>query len=166
MKNNLIDNLKSLRFIKPDVDYSQKSLNLILAEKRIATKEIFNPSAFEWLGAHKVLIFSGATSVLTLILIIASVISYLPGNKNSLVAEANDINNSIQISLNEIKYQLSQPLSSSTIININDLLLAAENELKTTQDLDINDAENLKEILDKIKNTRDALEEINSQLNK
>ncbi|MBI4993735.1 hypothetical protein HZC33_02150 [Candidatus Wolfebacteria bacterium] len=164
MKNNLLNNLKSLQAIEPNRDYSQKSLNLILAEKQIIEKHSFVFT--EWLQMHKVLVTSGVSGVLTLVLIVFIALSYLPGNKNSMVAEANDINNSIQIRLDEIQYHLNRPILVSAISEMqNDLNKAAE-ELSIAKDLNADDPQKLEEILSRIKNTRDILEKINFQLGK
>ncbi|MBI5306055.1 hypothetical protein HZB04_00455 [Candidatus Wolfebacteria bacterium] len=169
MKDNLLNNLKSLKNIAPDAEYSKNSLNFILAQTKNKAENggEFKPFGFiNWAKQHRVLIYSGATGILTLALVVLTVISYLPGNKNSLVAEANDINNSIKIRLDEIKYQLdlNKQISSSTIDEVQNSLAKAIEELKAIQNLNVDDAKNLEEVLNKIKNTNDIIFQIKSQI--
>lgn len=169
MKDNLLNNLKSLRDIAPDAGYSKNSLNFILMQPRNEMKKAEELKYFGflgWVNQHRVLIYSGATGVLTLALIVLTVISYLPGNKNSMVAEANDINNSIKIDLDEIKYQIdaNKEISSSTISEIQNSLAKAAEELKSVQNLNIDDINSLEEILNKIKNANDIISQIKSKI--
>ena len=88
----------------------------------------------------------------------------MPGNKNGLVAEANEINSSIQIRLDEIQYQLNnQLISTSTAINAQNSLNEATKNLLNAFEISSN-PEKIKDAVDNIKEAKDIIAELNSRL--
>jgi hypothetical protein len=166
MNKNLLTNLKELRNIRPDSDYSKQSLNLILSSPQnrpLGDSRITMADFLGWFDFKHSAMLASAVGVL--IFVILWVVSYFPGNKNSLVAEANEINASIQVKLNEIGYQLdSQKIDFSMAANIQNLLKTTSEELTQAQEELKNDPEKLKEAVEKIKKVEQEIAEINNLL--
>lgn len=178
MNNNLFKNLKELQSIQPNREFSKKSRFLILSSKpqinidptqtqiyaggkRWTYTEIKN--VLNWMSLHK--LATAASVIGVFIFLVYLTVSYLPGNQNSLVAEANEINSSIQIKLNEIQYYLNneQAINSETASNLQSLLQDAAKELTIAKDLSA-DSSKIKESLEKIKAAEQILLQINSLL--
>jgi len=124
--NNIEGKLKNLKSIKPDNDYSLKSLCLIVSSPKISPIESISIWQKALTGFR---LSSGVVLASALVLVIFvsalylnTVISplFLPGlNDKNISAEADQINQSININLNEIKYhQMSQEITKSTLENI------------------------------------------------
>lgn len=169
MEDNLYKILKELREIKPDARYSEHSRFLILSsEKKAGGGKI---SIFH-IAAH-LHFFGRATAAIGILAIFVSsvylIVSYLPGGKNDLVAEANEINASIQIELNEIKYNLenSAPVSPLVAADVYKKLEEAAKQLEKAKALSAGEEisnEISDEILDNIKAGQKALIEIKDLL--
>lgn len=170
---NIFEILKELKNIKPDQEYTERSRYLILSQapqsdadstqsyadsylnKKMSFFEIFN-----WISIHRLTAAASLISIFILLVILS--ISYLPGNKNGLVAEADEINASIQIKLNDIGYQLQNP----TEININEIPNIQKNLEMITELMKeaqiLNENKNTEEYLKKIKAAQLLLSEIES----
>ncbi len=106
--NNIEKILKNLKNIRSDSDYTKRSRMLILASKQNLQTPKFN-SIFEFLRASTIIAFG-------LFLLIALIGGAFYINKNfsplaldglnqqSLLAEAENMNNSIEMTLGQIKY--------------------------------------------------------------
>lgn len=123
---NIEGKLKNLKTIKPGNDYSLKSLSLIVNSPRISPIEATSVWQKTLTGFR---LSSGVVLASALVLVIFisalylnTVISplFLPGlNDKNISAEADQINQSININLNEIKYhQMSQEITKSTLESI------------------------------------------------
>ena len=110
-EERLIKILSELREIGPDKDYARKSRVLILSPAKVASGARFVTvkSAFEFLRLAAVTAFG-----IVLLLTIFGGVSYINKNfspvmlsgldQKSLMTEADEINNSIDVTLKEIKY--------------------------------------------------------------
>lgn len=169
MKKDIITTLKELQNIQPDAKYAKHSRSLILMSPQNSNPQLRTTyyelrTFINWFNLRHTLITASAVAVFALIVITA--VSYLPGNRNELVAEANEVSSSIQIRLDEIKYQLnSQPLSSSTIIEMQNILSEAVIKLTEAEKLS-SDSRKTKEMLEEIKAAQETLLQINSLLSK
>ncbi|MBI5079533.1 hypothetical protein HZB06_02590 [Candidatus Wolfebacteria bacterium] len=167
MEKDIVKILKELRKIEPDAGYSQHSRFLILSStvKKDERKLAITDKIYNYFHIHYLLLPELAVAVAIFISGVYLIVSYLPGNQNGLVAEANEINASIQIELNGIKYNLeNQPqISSSTASDVSNKLEKAAKELEAAKDLSADGAK-LKEVLEKIKASQEALVEINGLL--
>ena len=159
----LIKLLKQLRKIEPDPAYSERSLNLILSSGRPVKRETgFKEAGFwAWLiqpSFRRTL--AAEVSGFVIILIILGVYYFQLQNKNSLVVQADEINASIQLKLNEIQYLIQNDnLETSTTSSLAISLGQAEEELKIAEaELQNNDIE---KSLEKIKAVQKIFEEIN-----
>ena len=134
---NIIEKLKNLKKIAPDKDYSQKSLAFILNSPKTSATKFFEISLLwqKMLTGLKLSTSIAIASVLVLVIFISalyfnSVISplILPGLDNSKIsAEAQQINQSIDINLNEINYhKLSQEITQSTLEKISETAASSE----------------------------------------
>jgi len=110
-EEKLIKILSELRTVRPDKDYARKSRVLILSHAKVASGAQFVTvkSAFEFLRLAAVTAFG-----IILLLTIFGGVSYINKNfspvmlsgldQKSLMTEADEINNSIDVTLKEIKY--------------------------------------------------------------
>lgn len=171
MKKDIITTLKELQSIQPDAKYAKHSRSLILMspqnnqfENNLNAKRYTLNAFLYWFDLRHTLMTASAVAVFALIVITA--VSYLPGNRNELVAEANEVSSSIQIRLDEIKYQLdNQPLSSSTIIEMQKVLDETVAKLSEAEKIS-SDAEKTEEMLKQIKSAQETLSQINSLFQK
>jgi len=106
-----------------------------------------------------------ATGIALVLILIAGSVYYINNqlNQNNLVVKASEMNASIQVKLNEIKYLLetSPQIDFSQISTIQALLEKAANELKEVSALGDKD---LNESLKKIDSTREILYQIDEIL--
>jgi len=163
VNKDLFKILKELKNIQPDDNYTKQSKMLILSSPQLQTTNHKLQTFFEWFNfKHSAML---AASIAIFVFIILWTVSYLPGNKNSLVAEANEINASIQVKLDEIGYHLdSQKIDFSMATNIQNLLKITTDELIQVQEELENNPEKLKESVEKIKKAEQNISEINSLL--
>lgn len=162
MNKDLFTILKELKNIQPDAQYSKHSLDLIFLSKENQQSKFIYTGAFNWIKLHRLSATIGSFGILAIFAFIIA--SYLPGNKNGLVAEANEINSSIQIRLDEIQYQLNnQLISTSTAINAQNSLNEATKNLLNAFELSSN-PEKIKNVVDNIKEAKDIIAGLNSRL--
>ena len=167
MEKDFIKILRKLRKIEPDAEYSKYSRFLILSSA-VKKDEIKLTTAYKichYFYIHYLLLSELVVAVAIFVSAIYLIVSYLPGNKNNLVAKANEINASIQIELDGIKYYLENQsqISSSSAGDVGEQLEKAAQELEAARDLS-GDNDKLKETLEKIKAGQDALIEIKNLL--
>jgi hypothetical protein len=112
-ENEILKILNSCKSIKPDQDYSERSRMLILASEQKAPQGKF--SALSLRNFVEIFRISGVVGIISfLLLFLMGGVSYINKNfsplgleglsQKSLVTEAKDINNSIEITLKQIKY--------------------------------------------------------------
>jgi len=128
MKNNLFENLRALRAIKPDSEYAKKSRGLILsAELRLPAggQETVRYDVAFWMK-------TGIAVSFAFLIMLGGLFVGRAMYERVMVAQANETNEKIQIRLNEIKYLLSDPARASQekISQSMELLQNAANELQ------------------------------------
>ena len=157
---NIFEILKELKNIKPDQEYAKQSRYLILSQTPQTDKKITVAEIFDWIFIHRLATAASLISVFILLVILS--ISYLPGNKNSLVAEADEINASIQIKLNDIGYQLQNPaeINIEEIPSVQKKLEEITKLMEEAQTLNENKDKKIEEYLEKIKAAQTLLTEI------
>jgi hypothetical protein len=168
MDNNLLKIFKNLKEIKPDAEYSKRSRLLILSSQPLKEPVLTHVFRAPRLGfGFKLAVVPVSIIVLIIIIFLGS--SYLGQlftpiffPQKGLTAEAEELNASIQIKLNEIKYYLE----TRTTINA-DTVAALQIQLqKITDDLeeasDLTSQAELEKSLEKIKSAEQALSEIES----
>lgn len=170
MDKDLFKVLKELKNIQPDLDYSKRSRLLILAQTRNYAEENVELRGQKIWLANILRVFyptklALAVGIIILVLVISGGVYYINNqlNQNDLVVKASEINASIQIKLNEIRYLLEnnpQP-NTESMLAIHVLLEKAANELKEVSALGDKD---LNESLRKIKSSQEALEQIDDIL--
>lgn len=162
MNKDLFTILKELKNIKPDAQYSKHSRDLILLSKNGKQTKFIYTDAFNWIKLHRLSATIGSFGILAIFAFI--IVSYLPGNKNGLVAKANEINSSIQIRLDEIQYQLnSQPISTSTAINAKNSLNEATKKLLNAFEIS-SDPNKIENVVNNVKEAENMIAELNSRL--
>ena len=161
---NIFEILKELKNIKPDQEYAKQSRYLILSQTPQTDKKITVAEIFDWIFIHRLATAASLISVFILLVILS--ISYLPGNKNSLVAEADEINASIQIKLNDIGYQLQNPaeINIEEIPSVQKKLEEITKLMEEAQTLNENKDKKIEEYLEKIKAAQTLFTEIESLL--
>jgi len=170
MDDKLIKILKELKNIQPDPDYSKRSRLLILQSARtkenqdadLGRQKVWPAEILRILYPAKLAFVVG---IAILILAISGGVYYINNqlNQKDLVVKASEMNASIQIKLNEIKYLLeNQPqVDPAKISTIQGLLQKASNELKEVSALGDKD---LDESLRKIKSSQEILEQVDALL--
>ncbi len=135
---NIVEKLKNLKEIQPDKEYSQSSLSFILNSPQTSTPKLFKISLL-WQKTFNSLKLSSSLAVagvLVLVVFISAlylntVVSplILPGlNTSNISAEADQIDQSININLNEINYhKLSQEITQKTLEKISQASTSPEN---------------------------------------
>lgn len=164
-EDKLIQILKELKKVEPDPDYSARSRFLILssgAQAKVAWRaKVFG--AFANLQAKRLAL---AVEIAGLLIVLVLVGTYYlrQTNRNNLVVQANELNNSIQLKLNEIQYLLENqtPANPSDLSNLNELLQKATEELVISQS-DLKD-NNIEQSLEKIKSVQAIFNEIESKI--
>lgn len=161
MDNKLFKILKELKEIEPNQDYSRRSRLLIVGTVKEG-KNLIGDS-------FKLFRFAGikmAAAALALLLIISGSVYYVnQSNEKELMVKANEINNSIQIKLDEIKYILENKpqLNSSDIAAIQTILEETIKELEEASSLSA-ESKNMEEVLEKIKSAQEDFLKINLML--
>ncbi len=165
MEEKFIKILKEMKNIRPDADYSKRSKIFILSsEKRTdITSEvtILKPKrlgdVLSVFSFYKPALVTGITIFL---IIMAAGIYYVNNtlNQNNLVVKASEVNASIQVRLNEIKYLLENKsdLDSTSILTVQTMLEKAANNLREVS-ASSSENNNLSESLDKIKAAEEIL---------
>ncbi len=129
MEENLIKKIKKLKEIEPNKDYSQKSLSYILNTSQSNANKLAEASTL-WRKTITNLKVSSNIVIATIFVLIICVSAFyinstispliLPGLDSSAIsAEAQQINQSININLNEINYyKLSQEVTKNALEKI------------------------------------------------
>lgn len=162
MDKELLKILKELKHIQPDPIYSSRSRSLILATKPEA--ESANKH-WQWFSVPK---FTIATVIAIVFFLITcgGVYYFNKLSQDNLVVKAGELNTSIQIKLNELKYLLeNDQINSKDASTIQALLEQAANDLKQASELSLEE-KNLEELLQKLKSAQEALIQIDSLLKK
>jgi len=148
MNQELIEQIKKLRAIEPDLAFKANSRNLILSYK---TKKPF----FNFIFNRPVLAWSGVLAMAAVILAITTAVLSKPKEAFSSSFDAQKLNQefsemNINIQLNEIKYQQ----------NVNQAITSALTEISQTQTKHLNSS-----VLEKEKNEMEtSLSESKSQI--
>jgi hypothetical protein len=162
MDKELFTILKELKNINPDSDYSKKSRFLLLSQQKPQINSVVpGPARF-----MNLLRFSAVSGILIALAISGGVYYNGKSNKDELIVRAGELNGSIQVKLNEIKYLLesnNRRLNNEEITVIQVMLDKTANELKEAGDLNQNN-EDLEKSLEKIKAAKDALLQIGAML--
>ncbi|MDP3015339.1 MAG: hypothetical protein Q8N28_02955 [bacterium] len=160
MNKNLLENLKELRQIQPDSNYTTRSRFLILAEPT-ATE---NLPGFKITQIYKPAFAIGLISIFVL-MALGGIYQIIKPGQNDLVVRANEINSSIQVKLDEIKYLIenNNHLNAENILNIQALLEKTTNELKEASILS-QENKDLGKSLEKIKSAQEILLQIDAML--
>lgn len=160
MNKNLLENLKGLRQIQPDSDYTARSRFLILAEPAATG----NLPEFKITRIYRPAFAIGLISIFVL-MALGGIYQIIKPNQNDLVVRANEINSSIQVKLNEIKYLIknNNHLNAENILNIQTLLEKTTNELKEASTLS-QENKDLEKSLEKIKSAQEILLQIDAML--
>ncbi len=165
MEDKLIQQLKTLRGIYPDRDFSAKSRGAVLSERRKfrETKSELHGLA---LFAKRQLILSLAGSAVLIAGLVFG-ISYFGQifTRSNAVARANQINDSIQVKLDEIRYFIENetPIDVQTAIRLNVLLSEAKKNLE--QAASSLKEQEVNEFLTKIRSSQEILMKMNDDLN-
>ncbi len=113
-ERQLAEILNKLKNITPDPKYAERSRFLILSSNR--EYAVQKPSKYavisNWLKMPR-LAMTTAT-IAAFIIIAALTVAFMPRSQSGLVAEANEINASIQIKLDEIKYYFENQPTAAT----------------------------------------------------
>ncbi len=162
MNKELLTILKELKNIGPDPDYSKKSRFLILSRQKPETNSV-SPNPLRFMNLLR---FSAVLGVLIALVISGSLYYSGKSNKDELMVRAGELNGSIQVKLNEIKYLLennNRHLNTKEIVAVQTMLDKTANELKEAGDLNKNN-EDLKKSLEKIKAAQETLLQIDAML--
>ena len=165
MDKDLIKILNELKNVAPDAGYSAKSRNLLLAEinadKRTAPKKFSLADILVAVYSRRPIYVIAATAF-ALILIVSSSAFYMINkmDRQDFVVKAGEVNNSIQVKLDEIKYLLgSKEIDYNKGVVIQTMLLEATEELKqASEESDSNKS------LEKIKSAQETLYKIDALL--
>ena len=160
MNKNLLENLKELRQIQPGSDYSARSRFLILAEPTTTGNlPVFKITQIFYRPAFAI----GLISIFFL-MALGGIYQIIKPSQNDLVVRANEINGSIQVKLNEIKYLIEHnDINAENILDIQTLLEKTTNELKEASTLSQKNKD-LGKSLEKIKSAQEILLQINALL--
>ncbi|HDH31491.1 MAG TPA: hypothetical protein ENH26_01810 [Candidatus Wolfebacteria bacterium] len=166
MSKDLFKNLKDLQSIGPNKEYTERSRFLILSSSRYEARvRKINPFV--------VMAISGAFILITIFSVsyINQILSpiFLPGlNQNDLVAEANEITVSIQVKLDDVKYNIQELEDNNladlaTLNKLKVLLVEATNRLQEASVLDF-EGENMELSLQKMKSANEILKEMSLEI--
>ncbi len=163
MEKDLLKNLKELKNIQPDGDYSRHSRLLILQTSRdsVKTKEIRLPLGAVLSNLSRVLNptkLALSAGIIILTFAVSGTVYYVNSwsNQKNLVVRASEINASIQVKLDEIRYLLENKpqLNPESVLEIQLLLEKAANELK---EIPVSGNKNLDKSLKNIESAQDIL---------
>ncbi|MFA5098988.1 MAG: hypothetical protein WC461_02085 [Candidatus Paceibacterota bacterium] len=161
MDKELIKILSELKSIAPDADYSAKSRNLLLAEinsgKRMIPKRFSLADVLVAAYSRKPIYAIAATAFALFLIISGSALFTIDQiNKHDFVVKAGEVNESIQIKLDEIKYLLgNKEVDYNKGVTIQAMLIQANEQLKQASDESDTDKS-----LEKIKAAQDTLYKI------
>ena len=155
MKNNLFENLKTLRAIAPSEEYANKSRYLILHAPQEKTQYDF---AF--------LMKAGAAVTFAFVIMLGGLFVGRAAHERVMVAQANEANAKIQIRLNDIKYLLrdSAGVPGEKVVRSAELLGQAADKLQDASAY--LSSGNVSESLKNINAAQKLLVEIENEVNK
>lgn len=166
MSQDLFKILKELKRIQPDPDYSRQSRLLILSPKRpdalIEGPELRQGWVTDILNSFYSARLAFAAGIAVILILAAGSVYYTNNqlNQNNLVVKASEMNASIQVKLNEIKYLLeNKSINPLNILAIQILLEKANKELKEVSTLDL-EGKDLDKSLEKIKSAQEIFYQI------
>lgn len=163
MTEKLLKNLKELKNIRPDAGYSRHSRALILySKKERKMEENWLSNAAGFFYETKIKMVSGIAMVIVLTLL--GGVYYLNRiNQDDLVVKASELNSSIQVNLDGIKYILeNQPAINPLVVpNMQSLLKEVTDDLKEASEMS-GDPSKMKDALEKIKSAQETFQRINS----
>lgn len=174
MNNELLKNLKEFKKIQPNIDYSKQSRLLILSSLRLEKQDVA-PALSAWFRKPAFALAVSGVFILIIFLGVSyfnQILSplFLPGlNKNDLVAEADEITASIQVRLEDVKYNIheleSQKLADLATLNkLKTLLMEATGRLEEASELSV-EADKIELSLQKMKAAKEILQEMNLEIN-
>ena len=172
MNRDLFKILKELKQVQPNPDYSKRSKLFILNSQKstdfMTENQVLKPKQLgDILSIFRSYKPAFATGTIAFLIIAAVSVYYINNslNKNNLVVKAGEINASIQVRLDEIKYLLGNKpnLDSANALVVQVMLEKAANNLKEVSSFG-SENNNLSESLDKIKSTEDLLYQIDTIL--
>lgn len=168
MDDNLIKILKGLKNIEPDASYKAKSRYLILSSKESPKKEGVFSVFSHILADFQSMRFSLAAEVSSALLLVLFLSSYYiytaQTHTEKLVVQANDINSSIQVQLDEIQYILNTKSTADTVdkAQLHKSISKAEEKLNAAKvNLQNN---NLESAVDNIKSAQNIFEDVGATL--
>lgn len=165
MEEKLLKNLKELKKIQPDPDYSKRSRLFVLSQARINEEKPAFGGVFNILRNFYSIKLATAVAVLIFIFMVSGGVYYYvrQSNRNELVVQAGEMNASIKVKLDEIKYTLEHGyfIDPAKVVDIQFLLEKATNDLKEASALSA-DEENIEESLQKIKSAQESLLQIDA----
>jgi len=166
MNQDLFKTLKELKQIQPDSDYSRQSRLLILSPERqnilVKGPELRQGWVSDILNSFYSAKLAFAAGIAVVLILAAGSVYYINNqlNQNNLVVKASEMNASIQVKLNEIRYLLeNRPMDLKSILTIQDLLEKANKELKEVSTLDL-EGKDLDKSLEKIKSAQEIFYQI------
>lgn len=171
MNNELLKNLKELKEIQPDVNYSKQSRLLILSswrqERRI---QVVQEAGFWPLllsGFKKPALAMAVSGVFILIIFLG--VSYFNQIPKNLVAEADEMTALIQVRLDEVKYNIQELEDKkladlATLNDLRGLLMEATNDLTEAAQLDAQ-GEDLEISLQKMRDAYEILQKMSLEIN-
>lgn len=168
-ERQLSEILNKLKNIAPDRKYTERSRFLILSSNREYAVQIQKSSRYavisNWLKMPRLAMTTG--TIAAFIIIAALTVAFIPRSQSNLVAEANEINASIQVKLNEIKYYLENQPTATTdpaiVQGFQNLLQESLADLKDASQLS-KDSDALEEAVGKIKEAESAFLEMKLML--
>lgn len=170
MNQDLFKILKELKQIQPDPDYLRQSRLLILNSKRpdglVRGPELRQGWVTDILNSFYSARLAFAAGMAVILILAAGSIYYINNqlNQNNLVVKASEMNASIQVKLNEIRYLLeNKSINPLNILAIQTLLEKATKELKEVSVLD-SEGKDLSESLEKIKSAQEIFYQIDEIL--
>lgn len=168
MNDQLIKILKNLKQIEPDPGYSARSRHLLLSSKESPGRKGLFTLFSHILADFQSMRFSLVAEVLTAMLLIVFISSYsiytAQTHREKLVVQANDINSSIQVQLDEIQYILNTKKAADMVdkAQLNQSITQAQEKLNTAKaQLEDN---NLESAVDNIKSAQDIFEGVGATL--
>lgn len=167
MDEKLLKNLKELKKIQPNADYSRKSRLLLFSEARAKEESVKLWGVFDILKNLYSIKLATAVGVLIFVFMLSGGIYYYnrQSNRSELVVQAGEMNASIKVKLDEIKYTLEHSyfIDPTKIVEIQSLLEKSTNDLKEASTLSA-DEKNIEESLLKIKSAQESLLKIDAML--
>lgn len=161
MEQDLVKILRELREIKPDADYTRRSRLLIVSDG-----EIGSLPKYGFFDILKTISFNRMALVaeitVALVLFILGGVYYIHQSNQNLVVQANELNATIQLKLDEItSYLKNQPGVDPSRIGEVNLLLEKVNADLNQASVDLKDGK-LEDSLKKMKSAQEVFSQVES----